>query len=139
MVLYLDASALVKLVLPESESSALLNLVEDAELLISSVVAAVEVPRAARRVADGHEVVVDRAEDVIDGVDLLWLDADIVSAASRLGPLNLRSLDAIHLASALSLRQDLTCLVAYDRRLLEAARARDVPVLTPGYEGASRS
>jgi predicted nucleic acid-binding protein len=139
VVVYLDASALVKLVLPEPESPALLDLIEGAELLVSSAVAGVEVPRAARRVGDGHEVVVDRAEEVIDGVELLWLDADIVSTASGLLPPNLRSLDAIHLASALSLRPHLGGFVAYDRRLLEAARAQRLPVLTPGCEDMSRS
>jgi predicted nucleic acid-binding protein len=139
VVIYLDPSALVKLVLPEPESSALLGAIAGAELLVSSIVAAVEVPRAARRLADGHGVVVERAEDVIDGVELLWLDAGIVSAASRLSPVHLRSLDAIHLASALSLGGSLTSFAAYDRRLLEAAREHALPVLTPGYEDPSRS
>lgn len=139
MVVYLDSSALVKLVVREPETSALLGAVDDAELLVSSIVAAVEVPRAAGRLADRHEVVVERAEHVIDGVELLWLDTGIVSAASRLSPVQLRSLDAIHLASALSLGRDLTSFVAYDRRLLEAAREHALPVLTPGYEDASRS
>jgi predicted nucleic acid-binding protein len=139
VVVYLDSSALVKLVLPEPETSALLDALDDAELLVSSIVAAVEVPRAARRLADRHGLVDERAEDVIDSVELLWLDTGIVSAASRLSPVHLRSLDAIHLASGLSLGGDLTSFVAYDRRLLEAAREQALPVLTPGYEDASRS
>lgn len=132
MVIYLDASALVKLVLPETESSALLNLIEGAELLVSSVVAAVEVLRAARRVGDEQGRVVGRSEEVIDGVELLWLDSGIVSTASQLLPPTLRALDAIHLASALSIGDDLTGFVVYDRRLRDAAVRRGLPVLAPG-------
>jgi predicted nucleic acid-binding protein len=132
VVIYLDASALVKLVLPESESSALLNLIEGAELLVSSVVAAVEVLRAARRVGDEHGMVVGRSEEVIDGVELLWLDSGIVSTASQLLPPTLRVLDAIHLASALSIGNDLTGFVVYHRRLQEAAVSHGLPVLAPG-------
>lgn len=132
MVIYLDASALVKLVLPETESSALLNLIEGAELLVSSVVAAVEVLRAARRVGDEQGRVVGRSEEVIDGVELLWLDSGIVSTASQLLPPTLRALDAIHLASALSIGDDLTGFVVYDRRLRDAAVRHGLPVLAPG-------
>jgi uncharacterized protein len=139
VVIYLDSAALVKLVLPERETSALLDAIDDAELVISSIFAAVEVPRAARRLADRHGVVGKRAEEVIDSVELLWLDTGIVSAASRLSPVHLRSLNAIHLASGLSLGGDLTSFVAYDRRLLDAAREHALPVLTPGPEDASRS
>jgi hypothetical protein len=88
---------------------------------VSSIVASVEVLRAARRVAHDYPEVIDRAEKVIDGVELLWLNSAIVSAASRLPPSRLRALDAIHLASGL----------VSDLRLQEEAREHGLPVLAP--------
>lgn len=129
--LYLDSSALVKLVLPEPESAALLALLPDWEAHVSSAIASVEVPRAARR-ASASEDVARRAAQVIRGVHLVTVDDEILEIASSLEPPVLRSLDAIHLASALVLQPDLGAVVAYDVRLAEAARRRGMEVLTPG-------
>jgi predicted nucleic acid-binding protein len=98
---------------------------------VSSIVASVEVLRAAQRVAHDYPEVIDRAEKVIDGVELLWLNSAIASAASRLPPSRLRALDAIHLASGLSLGDDLTAFVVSDLRLQEEAREHRLPVLAP--------
>ena len=63
--------------------------------------------------------------------DLIPLSLDLLHAAADIGPAGLRSLDAIHLASALSLGSDLTAFVAYDRRLQAAAQAEGLPVVVP--------
>jgi len=131
--LYLDSSALVKLVLPEPESAALLSLLADWEMHVSSAVAAVEVPRAARR-ASASETVGLRAAQVIRGVHLVIIDDEILDIASALEPPSLRSLAAIHLASAIVLQPDLGAFVAYDVRLAEAARQQGIEVLMPGAD-----
>jgi predicted nucleic acid-binding protein len=66
-----------------------------------------------------------------DAVDLFDLDAGILEAAASVQPVGLRTLDAIHLATALSLRDDLAAVVSYDRRLAEAALAAGLPVVSP--------
>ncbi len=99
--LYLDSSALVKLVVPETETNALLDLLADWEDRVSSALAAVEVPRATRRTSDS-ELAHRRAARVVEGVHLVTIDDEVLEIAARLAPTNLRSLDAIHLASALA-------------------------------------
>lgn len=130
-LLYLDSSALVKLVLPEDETEALLAALPEWPERVSSELALVEVNRAARRASD-DPAVHRRAQDVLDGLHLLHLDSTILAEAARLEPPELRSLDAIHLASALALEDDLGALSAYDRNLRDAARERGITVLTPG-------
>ncbi len=128
--LYLDSSALVKLVLPEPETDALLELLADWQERVSSALAAVEVSRAARRASE-DEAVHRRARQVVAGIDLVTIDDEVLRIASTLEPRTLRSLDAIHLASALVLQPDLGALVAYDQRLAEAARLQGMTVLAP--------
>ena len=128
--LYLDSSALVKLVLPEPETDALLDLLGDWEDRVSSALAAVEVIRAARR-ASSSEPVHRRAQRVVEGVHLVTIDDEVLEIAAGLAPESLRTLDAIHVASALVLQPDLGALVAYDTRLIEAARQSGLAVLSP--------
>lgn len=129
-LLYLDSSALVKLVLPEAETGALLAALGDWPQRLSSEIATVEVRRAARR-ASAEESVRRRAEQVLAGLHLLRLDAAIFDRAAGLDPETLRSLDALHLASALSIGHDLGAFVAYDRALATAARGAGLTVLAP--------
>jgi predicted nucleic acid-binding protein len=91
--------------------------------------AAVEVVRAAR--ATGRTAAVERARRVIDGCALIELDAELRSSAGLVDPPCLRSLDAIHLASALSMRDHIDAVVSYDRRLARAAAAAGLPVVSP--------
>jgi uncharacterized protein len=128
-LLYLDSSALVKLVVEEPESRALAEFVDDAGDAVSSVVAAIEVPRAARRT--GVAEVQARAERVVARLGLLELDEDVVKRSATLDPPGLRTLDAIHLASALSISTGLDAFVAYDERLLSAASASGLNVASP--------
>ena len=128
--LYLDLSALVKLVLPEPETVALLDFLAEWEEHVSSVLAAIEVPRAAAR-ASTSPLIHRRAKQVVENVHLVTIDDEVLEIAADLGPSGLRTLDTIHLASALVLEPDLGALVSYDARLNEAAAQSDVRVLAP--------
>lgn len=128
-LVYLDSSALVKLVVREPESAALLNFLREHGERASSALALTEVPRALRRAGFGR-VERRRARAVLGGVALVDADRRILSAAA-LEPPTLRTLDAIHLATALTLGEELAALVTYDRRLTEAAGRAHVEVLAP--------
>ena len=130
-LLYLDASALVKLVLPEAESAALLAVLEAWPIRMACEIARVEVMRAASR-ASKDAAVERRAEEVIAGLHLLKLDDEILMRAARLEPRTLRTLDALHLAAALSLEDDLGAMAVYDAVLAEAAAASGISVIQPG-------
>ncbi|MFN4002195.1 type II toxin-antitoxin system VapC family toxin [Microcella sp.] len=126
-MLYLDTSAVVKLLLREKESLALRAFIGDQDWA-SSALLRTELPRALVRVEPS---VLPRAVDVLARVSLLAIDTRVLDTAARLSPPTLRSLDAIHLASALELRDELTAFVAYDDRLLAAASALGMPVASP--------
>lgn len=130
-ILYLDSSALVKLVLPEAESAALLECLAAWPARVTSELARVEVLRAARRASLKAEVE-QRAEEVVASIHLLRLDGEILDRAARLEPRTLRSLDALHLASALSLGEDLGAIAIYDSAFATAAAAIGLAVLAPG-------
>lgn len=132
-LIYLDSSALVRFVLPGPETGALTALLAAWPERISSSLARVEVLRAARR-AGGTPDTLRRARDVLDRVALVRLDDAVLEPASRLEPAGLRSPEAIHLSTALSVGDDLGGLVSYDSRLNEAARASGIPVFSPGAE-----
>lgn len=129
-VLYLDSSAIVKLVVVESESDALGAYVGGTQLATSEV-ALTEVPRAAH-LRTGQSGVFDQAEAVLRRFDLVELDPELHQAAARRPPRELRTLDAIHLESALRLGDRLRAVVAYDRRLAEAAKGAGLTVEMPG-------
>ena len=128
-MLYLDSSALVKLVVAEDETRALLAVVADSAVVVTCALAAVEVVRAARLVDTG---LVPAARDLLARVDQMPLSPDLLAEAAELEPARMRSLDAIHLAAARRLtRHGLQSFIAYDRRLLAAAGAHGLPVLSP--------
>jgi len=127
-LLYLDSSAIVKLVVPEPETKALRELLRSWPDRVSSVVARIEVERVARRIGGGT---VRRARSVLSRIPLVYLDEDIVQRAAALGPPELRTLDAIHLATAISLGGDLGALCAYDVRIGGAAVSKTIEVLAP--------
>jgi len=126
---YLDASALVKLIAPEDESTAMAAFVTEHRSQSTSVVGLVEVRRAAARRPGVAEA---RVEDVLARIAGVALEPSILTAAATIEPPTLRTLDAIHLASAAALSADLEAFVTYDRRLAEAARALGMPVVSPG-------
>lgn len=131
-MIYLDSSALMKLVRREDETIALrdwLNLRPD-QPVVTSELGRVEVLRAASRI--GGQVLAE-ARAVVGDVDLVPLDRAVQDVACDLGDPLLRTLDALHLASALLLSDVLTALIAYDHRLVDAAEAAGLIVATPGW------
>ena len=127
--LYLDSSALIKLVFEEHETDALEAFLRDRPLRLSSSLARVEVMRAARTVGD--ELVATHAHAVLGAVELIAPDAALLADAARLDPLPLRTLDAVHLATAVALAADIEGMVVYDRRLAAAARQAGLTVWAP--------
>jgi uncharacterized protein len=129
-VIYFDTSALVKLVFDETESAALAEwLTVRADVpKVSSDLSTIELLRTCRRV---DEDAVEGANLLLAGIDLLPMDRAIVEKAATIVPSELRSLDAIHLASALSVKANLTALVAYDVRLCSAAAQAGIEVVSP--------
>ncbi|MBA4181666.1 MAG: VapC toxin family PIN domain ribonuclease [Anaerolinea sp.] len=127
-VAYLDASALVKLVISEQESGALRDYLTHFQTLVSSKLARVEVTRAvsARVPTRANEVT-----SALRHLRYVGLDDTILETASELPPSVLRALDAIHIASALALGDALEVFVTYDRRMAEAAEALGIPVVAP--------
>lgn len=125
---YCDASALVKLLLPEAESDALREFV-GRSVVFSSQVAAVEVGRAVRR---GTPLLIDaQIAEGLAHVVLLSLDEGIVERAARLAPASLKALDAIHLATGMRIGHEIRAFVCYDRQLFRAAEAVGLPVVAP--------
>jgi len=129
-VIYFDTSALAKLVVKEPESAALAAWLDDnaARRKGSSMLCRVELPRAVRA---GGDLAYLRAQMILGDLMQIPLTPELLDAAGSLpGPL--RSLDAIHLATALRLRADLYALVAYDQHLLAAAELAGLPTASPG-------
>jgi hypothetical protein len=125
-IAYLDASAIVKLVRFEPESPGMLRWYQESERLVTNRIGLVESRRAAQR---GHGDLA-RLAVVIDRLEVFELDAEIEHRASSIGPTSLRTLDATHLATALSI-PGLASFVTYDDRLAEAARNVGLPVVRP--------
>lgn len=130
MAYYMDTSALAKLVVSEPGTPALHAWVTEAgRELVSSDLARTELARAARRTDPAHLL---RVRAVLDTLILLRVTTAVFEEAGRLDPTGLRSLDALHLAAALTLGDELEAVVTYDERLAEACLANGVPVLAPG-------
>jgi len=129
-MIYLDSAAVVKLVHAEAESPALRAwLDERAETAwISSVLTEIESFRALARYAPDA---VSLLPAVLDQIDLIGLDPPVRILAQTARPATVRSLDAIHLGTALHIRRTLTSFVTYDRRLLDVARNAGLPVDSP--------
>lgn len=113
-VWYLDSSALVKTLIDEPESGALMRWLTDKEQLVACELIRVETVRAVR-VSDPD--VVPRARRELSTLTMIRLEDSVYDAAADLNPVTVRSLDAVHLAAALSLGPDLRGLVTYDPRI----------------------
>lgn len=129
-MIYLDSSALVKLALAEPETDALTNYLANRgdQALVSSSLHRAEVLRAIWRAEPGA---LPRAQRMIRRISLVTLSHDMLDNAATLPPSGLSTTAAIHLASALALKRDLTAFVCYDRQLLDAAKSAGLPVASP--------
>lgn len=126
---YLDTSAAVKLLVTEQHSDAMAELFRGVEAAwVSSVLLRIELTRAVRRVAPA---LLDGVRELFGALDFLAIDDEVVNAAMAETMPDLRSLEAIHLASARLLGTELDAVVTYDERLAAAARAVGFYVLTP--------
>jgi len=130
-ICYLDASALVKLATREAETDALRAELGTFETRLTNRLATVEVARALLRRDVASAELVDAVGEVFTGLAIMELDGPIADSAGRIGPPPLRSLDAVHLASALALGAELDAVVTYDARLAGAARAAGLEVISP--------
>lgn len=129
-MIYLDSAAVVKLVHAEPESQALRDWLDERTetAWISSVLVEIESFRALARHAPAA---VARLHPVLDQIELIDLSPRIRILAQTAQPATVRSLDAIHLGTALHARSSLTSFVTYDKRLLDAAAAAGLPALAP--------
>ena len=132
MAYYLDTSAFLKLVTTEPETSALHSWVQQEDpTLFSSDLLRTEALSAARRYSvEAHRL----AQRRLEALTFLSLTTDICERAADLDPAILRSLDALHLASALSIAEELEGIVTYDERLRTAADLHGVAVVAPSVE-----
>ncbi len=131
MRLYLDSSALVKLVQREAESDTLRRFLRRhrTDQLVTSALARVEVVRA---LLAGGPAALAQARRQLSRVDQVLLSTELLDSAATLAPnVQLRSLDAIHLASAQLVGRELVAVVTYDRRMADAARDLGLAVETP--------
>ncbi len=125
---YLDSSAIVKLAVHEPESAALRRYLRRRRPLVSSALARTEVARAMLPL--GSEAI-ERGQDVLVRIELARVNDRVLAAAGKLLPVDLRSLDAIHLATAEQLGTDLERIVTYDEKMAQAARALGFTVSSP--------
>jgi predicted nucleic acid-binding protein len=125
---YLDSSALVKLAIEEPESGALRAHLRRRKILVSSALARTEVLRAL--LLEGEEGIA-RGRAVLGRVELIRVNNRLLNAAGLLQPPDVRSLDAIHLATACELGSDLSQVISYDERMVEAAKGLGLKTAAP--------
>jgi predicted nucleic acid-binding protein len=125
---YIDSSAIVKLAVAEPESKALRRYISRRGPLVSSALARTEVARA---LLSTGPAAMGRGEQALRRIQLLRVNDRVLRDAGRLRPSELRSLDAIHLASASTLGPAVRQIVTYDERLADAARAAGFTVASP--------
>jgi predicted nucleic acid-binding protein len=131
-LVYLDTSAFVKLAIPEPETAALIAAIPTKARLVASEILEVEALRAARRATGEDGATAARTQ--LAGVRLLPLTDQIRRRACELAPASLRSLDAIHVATAQDLGELLACMYAYDARMASAASDAGIQVYAPMTE-----
>jgi uncharacterized protein len=138
-ILYVDTSAMLKLLVREAESDAIERELLKWSELATSIITEVELPRAVARARE------ERADAVIDGSVVLQgvlasaaiipLSENIVGAARKVKPVHVGALDAIHIASAISLSKQLAGVATYDKRMQDALELLGVDVIAPEEAG----
>ena len=134
-IAYVDSSAVLKLAVREPETSALESHLASRDGLVSSRLAVLECGRAARRAR--HARLLQTLDQVLDAIYLLDITPAILEEAAAADPPLLRSLDAIHLATALSIEDADLEVITYDKRFADAARANGMTVIQPGRPARS--
>ena len=133
-MIYMDTSALTKLLIAEPETPELRNWltsqIDQGDSAATSALGRVELMRTVARYGDISQA--DRARYLLDGLDILPLTEPMMSLAESIGPATLRSLDAIHLAAAAYFDQELTAFVTYDHRFLNGCRDIGLTTASPG-------
>jgi len=142
-ILYVDTSAMLKLLVREAESDAIERELLKWSELATSVITEVELPRAVARARE------ERADAVIDGsvvlqgvlasAAIITLSENIVAAARTVKPVHVGALDAIHIASALSLGRELAGVATYDNRMQDALGPLGVDVIAPAEVGQDKA
>lgn len=127
---FLETSALVKLIRTEAESDALRDALSPGHTVLASALVLAELPRVVARYPAGTEDM-ERVAALLAALDLLEVDRGLLSSAAGFPPSSLRTLDAIHLAAAASIREELEAFVTYDHRLAAAASTAGFHVLAP--------
>lgn len=139
MAWYLDTSAFLKLAVQEQHSRRMRDWATaqeaDGRLLWSCDLLRTEACRAARRVS---AAALDAVQDRLERIALVSVTTVVFERAAQLGPPSLRTLDALHLAAALRLGEDLEGVVTYDVRLAQAAATLGLRTLAPGI-GSTRT
>ncbi|GAA4386007.1 type II toxin-antitoxin system VapC family toxin [Tsukamurella soli] len=131
-MIYLDTSAMVKLLVAEEETADLRAWLDDRtdDQPIGSDLCRVEIMRVALR--HGGSGLTEQARFLLDGFDMIPLTESVITLAETIGPPTLRSLDAIHLAAAKQVESELTAFVTYDHRLRAACDEVGLYVASPG-------
>ncbi len=130
-MIYLESSALVKLVLAERESASLEAWLAGKRGLVTSALSEIEVGRAVVMATRGFDLMA-RVDAMMRRLDVFEVTRAVRRAAVWDVPRSLRSLDAVHVATALMVRGDLEALVTYDLRVIAAAEDLGLPVASPG-------
>jgi predicted nucleic acid-binding protein len=133
-VIYMDTSALTKLLIAEPETPELRAWLAvqsgQGEYAATSTLGRVELMRVVARFGEPGQS--ERARYLLDGLDILPLTEPVIALAETIGPPSLRTLDAIHLAAAAQIEQELTAVVTYDHRLLDGCREVGLTTASPG-------
>lgn len=130
MRLYLDTSALVKLIVSEAESVALSDYLQKfvEDVVFTSALTRAELVRA---VAHGGQPAIVEARMLLDSIDTVVLSRALLDDAATLPPTLLRTLDAVHLAAAQRAGRQLRAVITYDNRMIDAAAYLGLPAARP--------
>jgi predicted nucleic acid-binding protein len=126
---YIDTSALVKLFKAEPETNAFRTALRDWPVQVASELIRVEAICTARRLGD--EDVLKRANEALERINLIPISPEIIELATAAHTPPLQAMDAIHLATALTMREDLGAIFVYDNDLHAAAQAHNLNPLAP--------
>ena len=127
---YADSSAILKLLIVEKESADLTDFIDFT--IKSSVLTRVEVIRVLYKIAPEK---IDRAQIILAGIDLTPVNPAILSMAENFAPaITLKSLDALHVATAIFLDKSVEGVITYDKAMIKNAKELGIKVISPGMK-----